>query len=77
MIQVFYSIFNDNDELLFANNTQFNTKEEAIEGIDKVYKQVLTQPNIQIVEHTNEMLKFIDKPVTELEGEEIHTFQIL
>lgn len=77
MVQIFYSIFNDNDELLFADNTQFNTKEDAIAEIDDIYKQVLKQPNIQVVEHTNETLKFIDKPITELEGEEIHALQIL
>lgn len=76
MVKIFYSIFN-NDELLFANNTQFNTKKEAIDSLKNLHRNIIKKPNIKIVEYTNEKLKFIDLPMTELENEEIHTFQIL
>lgn len=77
MVQIFYSIFNDSDELLFANNTQYNTKEEATTALNDLYSNVVKQHNIKVVEHTDTTLKFIDLPQTELEGKEIHIFQIL
>jgi len=77
MVQIFYTIFNDNDELLFANNTQYNTKEEAVNSLLSLYKKLLPNKNIEILEHTKEILKFIDLPRTELEGKEFHTFTIM
>lgn len=77
MIQIFYLIFNDNDELLFAQNIQHNAKEEAEKYITDLYNEVIKEHNIKIIEHTSNILKFIDIPKTELEGEETHIFQII
>lgn len=77
MIQIFYSIFNDNDELLFANNTPYDTKQDAINSLKDLHKRILKKHNIKVTEYTEEKLQFIDLPETELEGKEIHTFQIL
>lgn len=76
MVKIFYSIFN-NEELLFANSTQFDTKKEAIDSLKNLHRNIIKKPNVKIVEYTNEKLKFIDSPMTELESEEVHTFQIL
>lgn len=76
MIQILYTIFNDNDELIFANNTQYNTNEDAVNSLLSLYKKLLHNKDIKILEYTKEKLKFIDLPKTELEGEEIHTFLI-
>jgi len=77
MVQVFYSIFNDNDELLFANNTQYNAIQEAIDALKQLHTKLLKQHNITITEYTEDTLKFTDEPMTELEGKEFHTFTIL
>ena len=77
MIQIFYSIFNDNDELIFANNTQYNTNEDAVNSLLSLYKKLLHNKDIEILEYTKEKLKFIDLPKTELEGKEFHTFTIM
>ena len=77
MTQIFYSIYNDNDELLFANNTQYKTIADARADLSNVYKKLIKQKNIKILERTNDTIVFADLPQTELEGEEIHTFLIM
>ena len=75
MVQIFYSIFN-NDTLLFANNAQYNKKEEAEQDIKKIYNRVSKQKNKKIIEYTNNVLKFIDIPKSAEENEETHIFII-
>lgn len=77
MVQILYTIFNDNDELIFANNTQYNTNEDAVNSLLSLYKKLLHNKDIEILEYTKEKLKFIDLPKTELEGKEFHTFTIM
>lgn len=77
MTQIFYSVYNDNDELLFANNTLYKTIEDARADLSNVYKKLIKQKNIKILEHTNDTIVFTDLPQTELEGEETHTFLIM
>jgi hypothetical protein len=77
MIKVFYSIFSHDDQLLLANTTLYNTEREAVEALEDLHNKLLKEPNIKITEYTNEKLKFTDLPITELEDEEIHIFQIL
>lgn len=77
MIQIFYSIFNDNNELLFANNTQYKTIEDATKDLKQLHTKLLKQHNITITEYTEDSLKFTDNPITELERKEFHNFKIL
>jgi len=77
MVQVFYSIFNDNDELLFANNTQYATRQDAINSLKELHNNIVKQHNITITEYTDDTLNFTDNPTTELEGKEFHSFKIL
>lgn len=77
MIQIFYSIFNDSNELLFANNTQYETIENAIKDLKQLHTKLLKQRNITITEYTEDTLKFTDNPITELERKEFHNFKIL
>lgn len=77
MIQIFYSIFNDSNELLFANNTQYETIEDATKDLKQLHTKLLKQHNITITEYTEDSLKFTDNPITELEEKEFHNFKIL
>lgn len=76
MVQIFYSIFN-NDILLFANNAQYNKKKEAEQDLKKIYNQVSKRKNIKIIEYTNNILKFVDIPKSKEENEETHIFKIM
>lgn len=77
MTQIFYSVYNDNDELIFASNTQYKTIADARADLSNVYKKLIKQKNIKILERTDDTIVFADLPQTELEGEEVHTFLIM
>ena len=77
MIQIFYSIFDNNDNLLFANNTQYNTRKEAIKALQQLHNKIKAQKNIKITEYTSDTLSFTDIPTNEYETEEYHKFQII
>lgn len=77
MVQIFYSIFNNNDELMFANNTQYKNKQDAIDNLEELHRTIIKQPNIEILQYTKDTLKFIDKPKRKFEANEIHMMKII
>ena len=77
MARLFYSIFNNHDELLFANTTPYGTVTDAQKAIEELHNKIVHKHNIEITQYTKDSLKFIDKPMTEFEENEIHIFQIM
>jgi hypothetical protein len=75
MVEVFYSIFSKG-KLIFANNTLYRTKENALKELNNLREELSTQPNIKILYSDNNTLKFIDIPNNPNETEEFHTFTI-
>jgi len=77
MKQIVYYIFNDKDELLYARNYQFDTKQKAIDYIKELYNKLKTNKNVSITAYKNDILKFINLPTNEYEKDEFHTLQII
>ena len=77
MKQIIYYIFNDKDELLYARNYQFDTKQKAIDYIKELYNKLKTNKNVSITAYKNDILKFINLPTNEYEKDEFHTLQII
>ena len=73
MKQVVYFITKE-DELIFAQNFKYDTKEEAEKAIKNTYENVKTQDNIKDIQYVENRLVFTD--TAENDSDEIHTMLI-
>ena len=73
MKQVVYFITKE-DELIFAQNFKYDTKEEAEKAIKNTYENVKTQDNIKDIQYVENKLVFTD--TAENDSDEIHTMLI-
>lgn len=73
MITLIYHI-TKNNEIIFAQNFKYETKEEAQQDIKNVYNNIKTKDNIKEINYTTDKLVFTD--FAEGESDEIHTFTI-
>ena len=73
MVQVVYFITKE-DELIFAQNFKYDTKEEAEKAIGSTYQDVKTQDSIKDIQYEKDKLIFTD--TAENDSNEIHTMLI-
>lgn len=73
MVQVVYFITKE-DELIFAQNFKYDTKEEAEKAIENTYKDIKIQDSIKDIQYEKDKLVFTD--TAENDSDEIHTMII-
>lgn len=73
MVQVVYFITKE-DEIIFAQNFEYDTKTKAKKAIENTYEDIKIQDRVKDIQYTKDKLVFTD--TVENDSDEIHTILI-